>query len=110
MRRSSIALAGLFLTAFALPAFAQKGDEHYAPGENSSRNMKLLSHIPLAGPLQVADIEIEQELSRPYVYVPIRVKDAGFFLISVKDPAKAQIMYRWTIENPELHSGHALGP
>ena len=113
MQRSRLWLAIPALLVFLVPpALAQRGDPatQYRPGENYSRNMKLLSHIPLAGPLQVADIEIEQELSRPYVYVPIRVKDAGFFLISVKDPAKAQIMYRWTIENPELHSGHALGP
>ncbi len=91
-------------------AQAQKGDEHPLPGQNYSSNMHVLSHIPLAGPLQVADIEIEQELSRPYVYIPIRVKDAGFFIISVKDPSRAKVLYRWTIENPELHKGHALGP
>ncbi|MBI4501000.1 MAG: hypothetical protein HY700_07545 [Gemmatimonadetes bacterium] len=113
MQRSRLWLAIPALLVFLVPpALAQRGDPatQYQPGEHYSRNMKLLSHIPLAGPLQVADIEIEQELSRPYVYVPIRVKDAGFFLISVKDPSKAQVLYRWTIENPELHSGHALGP
>jgi hypothetical protein len=109
MRRTPPYLATLFLVALASPVLAQRGDEPHAPGEHYSRNMKVLSHIPLAGPLQVADIEIEQELSRPYVYIPIRVKDAGFFIISVKDPAKARVLYRWIIENPELHQGNALG-
>ena len=110
MQRSASWLLASFFVVFASPAIAQKGDEHPAPGFNSSRNMKVLSHIPLAGHLEVADIDIEQELSRPYVYVPIRVKDAGFFIISIKDPAKANVIYRWTIENPALHNGHALGP
>jgi hypothetical protein len=110
MKRALLA-AGM-LTVLGRPSFAQQTNPAtlYAPGEHYSRNMKLLSHIPLAGPLQVADIEIEQEMSRPYVYIPIRVKDAGFFIINVKDPAKASILYRWIIENPELHQGHALGP
>src|SRR6185312_83843 len=111
MHRLASTLAALALVVSTTGvAHAQKGDEHPLPGENSSRNMKVLSHIPLAGPLQVADIEIEQELSRPYVYIPIRVKDAGFFVISVKNPENAQVLYRWTIENPSLHNGHALGP
>src|SRR5688500_2811843 len=75
----------------------------HPPGEQGTRNIKVMSHLPLAGRMQVADIEIEQELSRPYAYVPIRVKDAGFFIINLKDPAKASVLYRWTIENPGLH-------
>src|SRR2546426_1140155 len=108
MRRTLGWLAGL--TLLAVPAYAQKGGEQPPPGMAGSRNMRVAAHIPLEGPLEVADIEIEQELSRPYVYVPIRVKDAGFYIIDIKNLDKAKVIYRWTIENPELHQGSALGP
>src|SRR4051812_14448090 len=94
----------------ASPLFGQRGDQQPAPGMAGSRNMRVAAHIPLEGALQVADIEIEQELSRPYVYVPIRVAEAGFFIIDIKNLDKPKILYRWTIENHELHKGSALGP
>src|SRR5688572_16651573 len=82
-----------------------------APGERGSRNMKVLSHIPLGGFLHVSDLEMEQELSRPYVYVNKRFVPTGIDIINIKDPAKAYVMYQWRIENPELHQGSgALGP
>ena len=82
-----------------------------APGERGSRNMKVLSHVPLGGFLHVSDIELEQELSRPYAYVDRRFQPSGFDIINIKDPAKAYLMYSWRIENPELHLGSgALGP
>ncbi|MBI4420673.1 MAG: hypothetical protein HY560_07590 [Gemmatimonadetes bacterium] len=67
-----------------------------------------MSHIPLGRVFTVGDIEIEQELSRPYVYVPRlhgTTSSAGFNIISVKDPARAKVLYYWRIENPELHQG-----
>src|ERR1700741_4766201 len=94
----------------ASPLLAQKGGEQPAPGMAGSRNMRVAAHIPLEGALEVADIEIEQELSRPYVYIPIRVKDAGFYIIDIKDLKKPRVLWRFTIENPELHRGSGLGP
>src|SRR5262250_1332540 len=40
----------------------------YEP-EKGSSNVHVLSHVPLGWKLTTADIEIEQELSRPYIYV-----------------------------------------
>ena len=94
----------------ASPLLAQRGDQQPAPGAAGSRNMRVASHVPLSGPLQVADIEVEQELSRPYAYVPIRVKDAGFYIIDMHDVNHAKVLYHWLIENPELHKGSALAP
>src|SRR5262245_3270367 len=103
--RYSLALAALALIPSA-PALAQR-----KPGEQGSRNMKILSHIPLGCALCIADIEIEQELSRPYAYVTRRLKPAGFQIMNLKDPNKAQLMYSWWIENPDLHQGAGgLGP
>ena len=70
------------------------GDVAHAAGRRRSRT---------------ADIEIEQELSRPYAYV-VRMpagQRRGSTSSSLKDPAKAQRAVHWRIENPELHQGRA---
>ena len=88
------------------PVRAQK-----APGEQSSRNMHVLSHIPVgrgpnkSGYQEILDVEIEQELSRPYAYVAHLRDKEGFDIISMKDPARASIIYRWQMPNPELQAG-----
>jgi hypothetical protein len=92
------------LLAFGSSASAQL----FTPGAQGSSNVKVMSHIPLGGPFKANSIDVEQELSRPYVYVSRR-KDAGFHAISVKDPSKARILYSWQIENQPLHQGRALG-
>ena len=90
----------------ATPAFGQA-----PPGENGSRNVKVISHLPLGRLFSTTDIEIEQELSRPYVYVTRRFEESGFDLLNIKDPARPQILLRWRLENPALHQGTgALAP
>lgn len=100
------------------------GAQYYStsgtPEEPGSRNVTQLSHIPLGGaaPLspgytdgidglgrRTADIEIEQDMSRPYVYVSSRFSPSGFDIINVGDPENAQVIYSWTIPDPELHEG-----
>jgi hypothetical protein len=99
IRTSLIALIGLAaLDAAPLPA-------QYPPGHQGSSNMHVLSHVPSGANYRIGDIEIEQELSRPYVYLATRKDYAGFDVISVKDPARAFTLYSWRIENPELHLG-----
>src|SRR5262245_6199199 len=64
----------------------------HAPGRESTPNVHLLSHLPLGPAFHVSNIELEQELSRPYAYVgrgPLGgVARSGFQVISVKDPAR----------------------
>jgi len=71
----------------------------------SSSNVSVVAHIPLAGPLQVEDIEIEQELSRPYAYVTRSQRWGGFHIIDLRDPRKARVLYSWSVPSPELHKG-----
>jgi hypothetical protein len=97
------------LGGIAFPVLAQRGDEQQAPGERGSRNIKVMAHVPLGGPWNANDIEIEQELSRPYVYVSGR-SHFGFHLINIKNLDKAYEMYTWKIENPDLHKGIAAAP
>ncbi len=61
--------------------------------------------LPLGAPLTASDLDIEQELSRPYVYIARRYDEAGFDIVSVADPRKPELIYRWRIENIELHQG-----
>ena len=92
-----------------------------------------MGHLPLGYYRTTADIEMEQELSRPYVYLPRRdalgaqprgagagaagvgsstIVDVeqytgaskGVDIISIKDPTKPVLLYSWRIENQELHS------
>src|SRR2546425_10311144 len=73
-----------------------------------SSNVRVLAHIPIAGFISVGDLEIEQELSRPYAYVGLArpvTHQAGFVIVGLKDPARAAILYQWVIENSEVHAG-----
>ena len=75
------------------------------PGKQGSPNMHVVAHIPMGSNVRTGDVEIEQELSRPYVYINTRKDVSGFDIINIKDPARAYIMYHWRIANPELHLG-----
>src|SRR5262245_38070722 len=68
-----------------------------------SSNIHVLGHIPLDANGHTADITIEQELSRPYVYTAHRLTPSGIDIISVKDPSKPKLIYSWRIENAEVH-------
>ena len=49
---------------FVNPVFGQWTSEK--PG---SANIEVLSHVPLGHQLSVSDIDLEQDLERPYAYV-----------------------------------------
>lgn len=113
MRRSrelTVLLFSIFLLA-ALPSAAHAQDRWATPGQRNgakvggSPNIDVLSHLPLGGFFRVTDIEIEQEMSRPYVYVAQSRERAGFSIIDISDPERAQVLYRWTIEDVDLHEG-----
>ena len=72
------------------------------PGKRGSSNVRVLSHMPVGGPFTGSDIDIEQELSRPYAYVPTFTQ-MGLNIVDLRDPTRASVIYQWRIENPELH-------
>src|SRR5215467_14530470 len=87
--------AALVGTAFILATVGQS-EGQYPPGQQGSSNFHILSHIPLGRVVTGGDIEVEQELSRPYAYVARingAVHAAGFNVISLKDPSRAQVIY-----------------
>ncbi len=104
---------------FALIAAGGVNAQH-PPGEQRSSNVTVLSHVPLGGAAPLAgdtkggvlglgrrtsDIEMEQELSRPYVYVDHRFPPSGFDIVDIRDPLHAKVIWRWVVENAELHQG-----
>lgn len=80
--------------ASAQPAPAKTGHSH---------NMHELSHLELGPFMTVGGIAIEQELSRPYVYVDRWHDQDGFDVLDIRDPAAPKVIARWRIEHPERH-------
>jgi hypothetical protein len=72
-----------------------------------SPNMKVVSHLPLGAALSVADMDMEQEMDRPYVYISRMVYGEkgpkGTDIISIADPENPELLYEWRIENQDLH-------
>ena len=103
---SLVAAATLASTAASAQPFPPDGA--FVPGTQGSRNMKVMSHIPLGRIFTVTDVDVEQELSRPYAYVSRMhgiTNEAGFNIISLKNPEKQSVLYYWRINQPELHKG-----
>src|SRR5579872_1896582 len=108
-RYLTVALAAL------LPGWLAAQEYHAdpRPGEQGSSNIRIVGHLPLegTGPYNTSDIELEQEVSRPYVYLDRTKIPAGFDIVSIKDPARPRVIYSWRIDNPDLHRGNgSLAP
>jgi hypothetical protein len=114
-RRSFAAflLAGLVaapvLTATRAPAQVVDGAEdpqEYTP--RGTPNIQVVSHLPLGPRLSVADIELEQEMDRPYAYVArMQFGEAGpkgMDIVDLQVPSQPEVIYEWRIENQELHA------
>ena len=129
----SLVPAFLWSLLAATPALAQiqVGDPRMSdpmrslkqPHLGGSSNIHVLSHIALGAWSHVMDIEMEQELSRPYVYVAradwnndpdkprqtggaiqyLAETSKGVDIISIKDPNHAKLLYSWRIPSGELH-------
>ena len=78
------------------------------PGQRGSENISVVAHLPLGRPGSVSDVEVEQDPDRPYAYVARRVHAKGFDVIDLSDPRRARVIYRWRIENEDLHQGGAM--
>lgn len=104
VHRSTFTLALTAMVALSAPATAQ-----VEVLERGSSNMDVLGHLPLGPRLSVTDMDVEQELSRPYAYVaraqagPVGPK--GMDIISIADPENPEVIYEWRIEDQDLHLG-----
>ena len=107
---ASLVAAGWLLAAgwsMAAPA-AASGQSFTDPGEDkgSTDNVEVLAHIQLNPPdtRSVSDVELEQDLDRPYAYVGRRLVH-GFDIIDLSDPSDASVLYEWRIADAALHTG-----
>ncbi len=72
---------------------------------NGTEKMHMLAHVVAhPGAWKAADIELEQDRDRPYVYL------CGFVnfdvqIYDIRNTSAPKKIYEWTIENPELHRG-----
>jgi hypothetical protein len=79
--------------------------------QRGSDNIEVVSHLPLGAPGSVSDIEIEQDMSRPFVYIGREVfgvgsgMERGMDIIDISDPASPEVIHRWRIEDSDLHVG-----
>src|SRR6266550_3149164 len=96
------------LVAILAPAAISAQQAKFAPGQNFSPNVHLVGHLALTEEHRVADIEVEQDLSRPYAYVSRNHNPPGFQIIDIKDPAKPKLIYTWFIQDAALHDGSGL--
>ncbi|HUH12320.1 MAG TPA: hypothetical protein VMK65_04390, partial [Longimicrobiales bacterium] len=102
IRRGAFAGALLLLLVPVLAAAQPR-----PAGEEGSRNVHVLAHVPLGAPLTVSDIELEQDTTRPFAYVG-RMFEHGFDVIDLRAPESARVLHRWRIENAELHQGTGM--
>src|SRR5690348_14080498 len=106
--RGSLALVGVAAVTIAATAAAQDPGTSVKPFDakrGGSPNVHMLAHVVThKGAWKLADVEMEQDPNRPYVYA------CGFTnfdvqIYDVRNPSHPKMVYSWTIENPELHRG-----
>ena len=100
----------LVAAVLALPTVARAQDPGAAvpaaeAKHGGNEKMKMLSHVDgHTGAWKAADIEMEQDRDRPYVYL------SGFVnfdvqIYDIRNTSAPKMIYQWTIESPELHRG-----
>ncbi len=104
---SAIVLVAILGTS---PLVAQRTGQ-WSPMKRGSDNIEVLGHLPLGADENLADMDIEQELNRPYVYVA-RARYAGLgpvglAIIDISDPEHPTKITEWQIEDQDLHIGGA---
>ena len=109
-RTGTVATLAAVAMLTAVAALTPRGLHAQAtPLQRGSDNIQVLGHLPLGPALSVSDLDIEQDLDRPYAYVSrMRYGDAGprgLDIISIEDPERPELLYQWRIEDQELHTG-----
>lgn len=103
--RRSLAAIVAGMTLHAASAQAQMPGDADRPVH--TENVEVLAHVELGDPLSVSDIELEQDVNRPFAYVG-RMFVHGFDIIDLRDPANAKVLHSWRIEDAELHTGTGM--
>jgi len=107
MRRLASAALFSLSIVFAVGTSAHAQSTPWTPLNRGSDNIEVLGHLPLGPRLNVADMDVEQEMDRPYAYVARMVYgfegEKGMDIISIANPERPELLYEWRIENQDLH-------
>lgn len=107
LRPTLVTAAAAVLAASAPAAVSAQDQVPWSPLNRGSDNIEVLGHLPLGPRLSVADMDVEQEMNRPFAYVSRMVYGfegpKGLDIISIADPEKPQLIYEWRIEDQDLH-------
>lgn len=107
LRPTLVTAAAAVLAASAPAAVSAQDQVPWSPLNRGSDNIEVLGHLPLGPRLSVADMDVEQEMNRPFAYVSRMVYGfegpKGLDIISIADPEKPQLLYEWRIEDQDLH-------
>jgi hypothetical protein len=105
MRLSFIGLAVVSLVSTAWAQDPGMSVRPFDKKHGGSAHLHLIAHVVThPGAWKAADIEMEQDRGRPYVYVSGFVNN-DVQIYDVRDPAHPRKIFDWMIENPELHRG-----
>ena len=113
MRRFHVAalsaVAGFVtLATFATAALAQDPGQtvtDFDKKRGGSEKVHRLSVVPAnETPWKAANVELEQDPNRPYAYISGFV-NYNAIVYDIRNTAAPKEVFRWTIENPELHRG-----
>ena len=78
-----------------------------SPLQRGSDNISVEGHIPLGARMSVTDIELEQELTRPFAYIGrasiLEDGPKGMDIIDLSDPSNPEVILRWRLADQELH-------
>ncbi len=96
------------ILALASTAQAQDPGASLTPFDKKSggsEKMHMLAHIPgNSSAWKAADVELEQDRNRPFVYLCGFV-NFNFQVYDISATASPKKIFEWRIENPELHRG-----
>src|SRR5690348_211447 len=109
MRRSHVAALSA-VAAFAFTTIVRAQDTggsvpDFDKKKGGSEKVHRLANVPAHnGNWKAADVELEQDRNRPYAYL------SGFVnydvtIYDISNTASPKQVYRWSIDNPELHRG-----
>ncbi|NNM34033.1 MAG: hypothetical protein HKO53_13250, partial [Gemmatimonadetes bacterium] len=108
-RPTSASVSLIALAAGSVSLAAEATAQEWSPLQRGSENIEVVGHLPLGGRLTVTDMDMEQELSRPYAYVSraniVGNGQRGLDIVDLSEPSSPEVIYRWRIEADELHQG-----
>ena len=99
----------VFVAGIAALVPATAAAQAWNPLQRGSDNIEVVGHLPLGARLTATDIDLEQELDRPYAYVSradvVGGGARGVDIVDLREPEHPEVIYSWRIENGEMHQG-----